>query len=70
MLIYKVNRNMEIVDQEKVKEKLRNLFALPIQTLEDKFLEDINKLEIMKSNLYESIYESRYLRLLFRRSNL
>lgn len=66
MLIYKVNRNMEIVDQEKVKEKLRNLFALPIQTLEDKFLKDINKLEIMKSNLYESIYESRYLRLLFR----
>jgi len=61
MLIYKVNRKMEIVDQEKVKEKLRNFFAIPFKTLEEKFLEDINKLEIMKSNLYESIYESKYL---------
>jgi hypothetical protein len=59
MLIYKVIQKMEIAEKEKVKEKIRNFFAIPFQTLEEKFLKDINRIEALKSNLYESIYESK-----------
>lgn len=50
---------MEIAQQEKVKEKISNFFEVPFQTLEEKFLNDISRIEVLKSNLYESIYESR-----------
>jgi hypothetical protein len=44
---------MDNADQKKVKDRLRDLFDKPMQVLEDKFPFDFQKIEILKSSLYD-----------------
>lgn len=41
-----------------VKDKLKDLFEKPILQLEEKFNGDFAKIEALKNNLYESVWES------------
>ena len=44
--------------KKKVKEKLIEIFEKPMQKLEEKYLNDLIKIEDIKNNLYESMNDS------------